>query len=69
MKATAIIVALLLMLSGDHVTMRFAGNPVTVPVPVLVLAAELAVCAVLCWLIRRAVRASYPHPYRQWRTS
>ena len=69
MKAAAIIAALLIMLSGDHVTMRLSGYPVAVPLPVLFLGAELAAAAVLCWLIRRAA-CSFPTPSpSSWRTA
>ena len=50
------------MLAGDHVTVRLSCYPVTVPVPVLILAAELAGVAVLCWLIVRKAR-SWPYRY------
>jgi hypothetical protein len=60
MKALAVVVAVLLLLSGAHVRMWFAGYLVAVPLPVFVLAAELAVCALLGWLIARAAG------YRPW---
>lgn len=62
MKAAALALAALVVLSGDHVTVRLSGYPVAVPVPVLILAAELAVAAVLCWLIIRTARA-WPYRY------
>jgi hypothetical protein len=46
--------ALIVMLSGVHVTLPVGAWPVTVPLPALALAAELGVCAVLGWLIARA---------------
>lgn len=67
MKAAALVLAALVMLSGDHVTIRLSGYAVAVPVPVLMLTAELAVAAVLCWVIIRAAR-SWPHRYAR-RTS
>ena len=48
MKAAALALAALLMLAGDHVTVRLSGYPVAIPVPALILAAELAAAAVLC---------------------
>ena len=62
MKAAVLALAALVMLAGDHVTVRLSGYPVTVPVPVLILAAELAGVAVLCWLIVRKAR-SWPYRY------
>lgn len=62
MKAAAIVFAALLVLAGDHVTVRLSGYAVAVPVPALVLAAELAAAAVLVWLIIRAAR-SWPYRY------
>ena len=62
MKAAALALATLVMLAGDHVTVRLAGYPVAVPGPVLILAAELTACAVLCWLIIRKAR-SWPYRY------
>ena len=57
MKAVLVILAALVAFSGAHVTIRLAGTcPVAVPVPVLFLAAELAVCAVLAWVITRTWR-------------
>lgn len=62
MKAAAAVLALILLLSGIHVTVPLGAWPVTVPLPVLVLAAELGACTVLGWLIARA--AGYrPWPY------
>jgi hypothetical protein len=51
-----VIIGAVLALSGMHVSMRLAGQPVAVPVPVLIIAAELAAIGALCWLISRAVR-------------
>ncbi len=69
MKAIAIIAAALLMLSGAHLTLRLAGQPVAVPLPVLALAAEMAAAVVLCGLIRRAAR-DFPIPSPlPWRTA
>jgi len=62
-KAAAVTLAALLLLSGIHVTVPLAGYPVAVPLPVLALAAELAACAVLGWLIARAAG------WRTWPTS
>ena len=56
-----IIIGAALALSGMHVNMRLAGCPVAVPVPALIIAAELAAIGALCWLIIRAVRG-YPLP-------
>ena len=62
MKAAAAVLALILLMSGIHVTVPVGGYPVAVPLPVLVLLAELGVCALLGWLIARA--AGYrPWPY------
>ena len=61
-KAAALALAALVMLAGDHVTVRLSGYPVTIPVPVLILAAELAAIVVLCWLIVRKAR-SWPYRY------
>jgi hypothetical protein len=66
-KAAAIVLAALVMLAGDHVTLRLSGYPVTVPVPALILAAELAIAAVLVWLLIRKFRA-WPYRYAR-RTS
>jgi hypothetical protein len=64
-KAAAIVLATLAMLSSWHVTFLLAGQPVAVPLPVLALAAELAVCALLGWLIVRAAAfRSHPYPRR-----
>jgi hypothetical protein len=65
MKAAVLVLAALVMLAGDHVTVRLSGCPVTVPVPVLILAAELTAAAVLCWLIGRRIRSHPPI----WRTA
>ena len=54
MKAAVVVLAVLLLLSGIHVTVPVGAWPVTVPLPVLVLLAELAVCAGFGWLIARA---------------
>ena len=54
MKAAAVVLALILLLSGIHVTVPVGAWPVTLPLPVLALLAELGVCAVLGWLIARA---------------
>lgn len=62
MKAAVLALAALVMLAGDHVTVRLSGYPVTIPVPVLMLAAELAVAAVLCLVIVRKAR-SWPYRY------
>jgi hypothetical protein len=68
-KAAALVLAVLLVLSGAHVPLRLAGYPVSVPVPVVALAAELAACAVLGWLISRAARGCpIPSPLF-WRTT
>jgi hypothetical protein len=62
MKAAAVVLAVLLLLSGWHVRLQLApGVPVAVPLPVLALLAELAVCAVLGWLIARV--AGWRPPY------
>lgn len=68
MKALLVIGAVLAA-SGMHVTLRLAGYPVAVPVPVLILAAELVILGVLCLLIRRAVRAFPLPPLLPWRTA
>jgi hypothetical protein len=52
--AAAAVFALVLLLSGIHVTVPVGAWPVTVPLPVLALLAELFACAVLGWLIARA---------------
>lgn len=62
MKAAALALAALLVLAGDRVTVRLSGHPVAVPVPVLILAVELAACAALGWLIIRTARA-WPYLY------
>ena len=54
MKAAAAVLALILLLSGTHVTVPVGAWPVTVPLPVLALLAELGACAALGWLIARA---------------
>jgi hypothetical protein len=61
-KAAALAIAALVMLAGDHVTVRLPGYPVAVPVPVLMLAAELAAAVVLVWLLIRKFRA-WPYRY------
>jgi hypothetical protein len=61
-KALAVALAALLLLSGVHVTVPVGAWPVTMPLPVLVLLVELGAVAVLGWLIARA--AGYrPWPY------
>ena len=60
MKAAAAALALILLLSGIHVRLPIGAWPVTVPLPVLVLLAELAACAALGFLIARAAG------YRPW---
>lgn len=62
MKAAAVALAALLVLAGDRVTVRLSGHAVAVPVPALILAAELAAAAVLVWLIIRTARA-WPYRY------
>ena len=62
MKAAVVALAALVMLAGDHVTVRLSGYPVAIPVPVLMLAAELAVAAVLVCLLIRKFRA-WPYRY------
>ena len=65
MKATVALLALILLLSGIHVTVPLGGWPVTMPLPVLALFAELGACAVLGWLIARvAAFRSHPYPRR-----
>jgi hypothetical protein len=54
MKAAAVVLVLVLLLSGIHITVPVGAWPVTVPLPVLVLLAELGVCAALGWLIAGA---------------
>jgi hypothetical protein len=51
MKVAALVLAVLAMVSGDNVTVRASSVRLCEPLPMLVLAAELAVCMVLCWLI------------------
>ena len=64
MKALAVALAALLMLAGIHVTVPVGAWPITMPLPVLALLAELGVCAALGWLIARA--AGYrPWPYQR----
>jgi hypothetical protein len=67
-KAAALVVAALVMLARDHVTVRLSGYPVTVPLPALIVAAELATAVVLVWLIVRKARAC-PDPYYTRRTA
>lgn len=54
MKALAGAAAVLLLLSGIHITVPVGAWPVTMPLPVLVLLAELGACGGLGWLIARA---------------
>lgn len=54
MKPAALLLAAILLLSGIHVTVPVGAWPVTMPLPVLVLVAELGVCSALGWLIARA---------------
>lgn len=61
MKAAVVVLAILLLLSGVHVRLWLAGYLVAVPVPVLVLIAELATVVVLGWLIARAWHG-FPFP-------
>jgi hypothetical protein len=61
-KAAALALAALVVLAGDHVTVRLSGYPVAIPVPALILAAELAVAAVLVWVLIRKFRA-WPYRY------
>ena len=63
------IIGAVLALSGMHVSMRLAGQPVAVPLPVLIIAAELAAIGVLCWLISRAVRGCPLPSLLPWRTA
>ena len=63
MKALSLIVAVALLLSGLHVTVPVGAWPVTMPLPVLALLAELGVCAALAWLIARAAG------WRTWPTA
>ena len=63
MKAAAVALAVVLLLSGLHVTVPVGAWPVTMPLPVLALLAELGVCAALGWLIARAAG------WRTWPTS
>jgi len=53
-KAAAVVLALILLRSGIHVTVPIGAWPITMPLPVLALLVELGVCAVLGWLIARA---------------
>jgi hypothetical protein len=62
-KALAVALAALLLMAGVHVTVPVGAWPVTMPLPVLALLAELGVCAVLGWLIARSARC------RTWPTS
>jgi hypothetical protein len=66
-----VIIGAVLALSGMHVSMRLAGQPVAVPVPVpvLIIAAELAAIGALCWLISRAVRGCPFPSLLPWRTA
>ncbi len=54
MKAVLVVLALLLAVSGLHVTVWAAGVPFCVPVPVIIIAAELAVLAVITAGIARS---------------
>lgn len=56
MKAAAVALAALLVLAPIHVTVPFGAWPVTMPLPVLALLAELAAVAALGWLIARSAR-------------
>ena len=60
MKATVALLALIVLLSGIHVTVPLGAWPVIVPLPALALLAELGVCALLGWLIARSAG------YRPW---
>jgi hypothetical protein len=64
-KAAAAMLAVILLLSGIHITVPVGGYPVAVPLPVLALLAELAVCGVLgCLIARVAGYRSSPYPRR-----
>jgi hypothetical protein len=54
-KAAAIVLVALLMLSGQHVTIWLAGGRFSVPVPVLAAVVICAALAGLTWLIVRVV--------------
>lgn len=59
------VLAVILLLSRIHVTVPVGAWPVTMPLPVLALFAELGVCAALAWLIVRAAGfRSHPYPRR-----
>jgi hypothetical protein len=67
-KALAVVLAALLvrgavLLFGAHVTVPVGAWPITMPLPVLALLAELGVCAVLGWLIARSAG------WRTWPTA
>ena len=55
MKVLPLIAAVALLLSGVHVTLPVGAWPVTMPLPVVALVAELGVCAALGWLIARTI--------------
>jgi hypothetical protein len=65
-KAAAVVLAVLVLLSGWHVTVPLAaGYAVAVPLPVLVLAAGLGACAVPGWLIAQTAGwHPWPSPER-----
>jgi len=64
-KAAVVVLAVVLLLSGIRVTVPVGAWPITVPLPALVLFAELGVCGALGWLIVRAPAfRSHPYPRR-----
>lgn len=65
MKAAAITLVALLMLSGRHVTLWFAGGWRAVPVPVL---AAVVICSALTALIYLIVCTGIRDGLRLWRS-
>lgn len=54
MKAVLLAAAALAMLTGHHATVHTIAGPLSIPLPVLALAAEAAVSIALGWLIARS---------------
>jgi hypothetical protein len=64
-KAAAVALAALLMLAGIHITVPIGAWPVTMPLPVLALLAELGAVAALGLLITRAAGwRTWPNAWR-----
>lgn len=68
--AVLAVLAVIAFIGRAHVTIAPVGVPLSVPVPVLLVAAELAVSAALVWILARKVargpRRLSPYPVRRF---